>query len=148
MGPSKKPKKKHDRPSLQLSSSPVSFFFFHGNSAAAALSPVPEIFFSGAVAAGIPGPLCWFTATRAAMLSSDDQRQRRIRSNDQWQQRRLQAQQEKTNDKPISFSSLCNLMEPKSSAYRSKTGSDPFSSPINPSKIRSVRSPSITPIML
>ncbi|KAJ8615339.1 hypothetical protein MRB53_034711 [Persea americana] len=37
----------------------VSFFFFHGNSAVAALSPVLEIFFSGAVAAGIPGPLCW-----------------------------------------------------------------------------------------
>ncbi|KAJ8619627.1 hypothetical protein MRB53_028156 [Persea americana] len=28
-------------------------------SATAALSPVPEIFFSGAVATGIPGPLCW-----------------------------------------------------------------------------------------
>ncbi|KAJ8616707.1 hypothetical protein MRB53_036079 [Persea americana] len=41
-----------------------------------------------------------------------------------------------------------DLMEPRSSAYQSKTGSDPFSSPINPLKIRSVRSPSITPIML
>ncbi|KAJ8642367.1 hypothetical protein MRB53_019061 [Persea americana] len=37
----------------------VSFFFFHGNSAAATLSPVLEIFFSGAVAPGIPGPMCW-----------------------------------------------------------------------------------------
>ncbi|KAJ8650140.1 hypothetical protein MRB53_003163 [Persea americana] len=39
VGPSKKPKKKHDRPSLQLSSSPVSFFF-HGNSAGGASAPV------------------------------------------------------------------------------------------------------------
>ncbi|KAJ8639686.1 hypothetical protein MRB53_016380 [Persea americana] len=56
-------------------SSPVSFFFFHGNSAAAALPPVPEIFFSGAVAAGIPGPLCWLRFLHDDESSNAQQRQ-------------------------------------------------------------------------